>query len=173
MKSKIKFTLKKDASSYWKSVIEPLIAQGDTAKLLFETESNLAWQSICTVFLKFAINAAIDSFPSFKTKSTLLSQTRLLYGIKSKAAISLTFDLHCTAIAALFFIIHIFILFENIASQLMLYLSPSLQVLPIYMHIRTLVASYLFLTAYGQFYSSWVKKQFGIVRVFTVSIMTF
>ncbi|XP_072033717.1 N-acetylneuraminate (7)9-O-acetyltransferase-like [Amphiura filiformis] len=41
-------------------------------------------------------------------------------------------------------------------------------VLPIYMHIRILVACYIFLTAYGQFYSSWVKNQFGFVRVCTV-----
>ena len=68
MKSKVKSTLKSDASSYWKS-LEPLIAQGDTAKLLFETECNLTWRSIMYSLpegvLKFAINAAIDSFPSF------------------------------------------------------------------------------------------------------------
>ena len=38
----------------------------------------------------------------------LYPQLRLLYGIKSKAAISLTFDLHCEAIAALFFMTYMY-----------------------------------------------------------------
>ena len=37
-----------------------------------------------------------------KSSVWLSPQIRLLYGIKSKAAISLTLDLHCKAIAALF-----------------------------------------------------------------------
>ncbi|XP_022111656.1 N-acetylneuraminate 9-O-acetyltransferase-like isoform X2 [Acanthaster planci] len=37
--------------------------------------------------------------------------------------------------------------------------------IPIYMHIRILVASYLFQTAYGQFTASWDKQKFGLVRV--------
>ena len=45
----------------------------------------------------------------------LSPQIRLLYGIKGMAAISLPFDLHCKAIAALFFISYIFVLFEDIA----------------------------------------------------------
>ena len=44
----------------------------------------------------------------------LYPQIRLLYGIKSEAAFSLTFDLHCKAIAALF---HIAVLFEDIANK--------------------------------------------------------
>jgi hypothetical protein len=68
-KQQVKATLQKDSSAYWKSVVEPLITQGDTAKLLFETESNLTWKSIMYGLpqgvLKFAINAAIDSLPTF------------------------------------------------------------------------------------------------------------
>lgn len=68
-KNKVKETLKKDSSAYWKSVVEPLITQGDTAKLLLETENNLTWKSIMYGLpegvLKFAINAAIDSLPTF------------------------------------------------------------------------------------------------------------
>ncbi|XP_038072062.1 N-acetylneuraminate 9-O-acetyltransferase-like isoform X2 [Patiria miniata] len=37
--------------------------------------------------------------------------------------------------------------------------------IPIYMHIRILVASYLFMTAYGQFTASWDRQKFGLVRV--------
>ena len=44
-----------------------------------------------------------DSFSEYK-QIRLSPQIRLLYGIKSKAAISLTFDLHCKSIAAVFFI---------------------------------------------------------------------
>ena len=38
-----------------------------------------------------------------------------MYGIKNKAAISLTFDLHRKTIAALFFFSRIVVLFEDIA----------------------------------------------------------
>ncbi|XP_071791934.1 N-acetylneuraminate (7)9-O-acetyltransferase-like isoform X2 [Asterias amurensis] len=37
--------------------------------------------------------------------------------------------------------------------------------IPIYMHVRVLVACYLFLTAYGQFTASWDRQKFGLVRV--------
>ena len=68
-KAMIKATLKTDSNAYWKTVVEPLITQGDTAKLLLETNTNLTWKSIMFSLpegvLKFAINAAIDSLPTF------------------------------------------------------------------------------------------------------------
>ena len=69
LKPKIKESINQDSSEYWKSVVEPLITQGDTAKLLNECNMNLTWKSIMYSLpkgvLKFAINAAIDSLPSF------------------------------------------------------------------------------------------------------------
>ena len=69
VKPKIKSTLKEDSNDYWKSVVEPLISQGDTAKLLHECNINLTWKSIMYSLpesvLKFAINASIDSLPTF------------------------------------------------------------------------------------------------------------
>ncbi|XP_071486102.1 N-acetylneuraminate (7)9-O-acetyltransferase-like [Diadema antillarum] len=42
------------------------------------------------------------------------------------------------------------------------------KVVPIYMHLRLMVASYLFMTAYGQFCASWDKNKFGLPRVCNV-----
>ena len=46
LKPKIKESINQDSSEYWKSVVEPLITQGDTAKLLNECNMNLTWKSI-------------------------------------------------------------------------------------------------------------------------------
>lgn len=42
------------------------------------------------------------------------------------------------------------------------------KVLPIYMLVRALVSSYLFLTGYGHFYYIWKTGDTGIVRYFRV-----
>ncbi|XP_063957894.1 N-acetylneuraminate 9-O-acetyltransferase-like isoform X1 [Lytechinus pictus] len=56
------------------------------------------------------------------------------------------------------------------------YLGAS-KVVPIYMHLRLIVASYLFMTAYGQFCASWDKSKFGLARVcnviFRMNLMVF
>ena len=40
-----------------------------------------------------------------------------------------------------------------------------LQVLPIYMHVRVLVSSYLFLSAFGHFYYFYAKADYSFRRV--------
>lgn len=45
------------------------------------------------------------------------------------------------------------------------------QVLPIYMQIRVLVSSYLFLSGYGHFLYFFEKGDFSIHRLFTVSMI--
>ena len=73
---------------------------------------------------EYTFSKIVITFPSQLTKAEheliiwLYLQIRLLpvlYGIKSKAAISLTFNLYCKAIAALFFLFHIVVLFQDIA----------------------------------------------------------
>lgn len=46
----------------------------------------------------------------------------------------------------------------------------SQQFLPVYMHIRVLVAAYLFQTGYGHFSYFWIKGDFGVYRVCQVKI---
>lgn len=44
------------------------------------------------------------------------------------------------------------------------------QFLPVYMHVRVLVAAYLFQTGYGHFSYFWIKGDFGIHRVCQVGM---
>lgn len=44
-------------------------------------------------------------------------------------------------------------------------------ILPIYMHIRVLVSSYLFLSGYGHFCYFWQRGDAGLVRFFQVQLM--
>ena len=69
VQSDVKTILKEEVDDHWKSVVEPLLSQGDFARLLVTCETDLSWKSIMFSLpkgvLKFAINASIDSLPSF------------------------------------------------------------------------------------------------------------
>lgn len=49
---------------------------------------------------------------------------------------------------------------------LIYHMTGASQVLPIYMHMRLMVTSYLFLSGYGHFSHFWVKGDYGIIRLF-------
>ncbi|MCL4129025.1 UNVERIFIED_CONTAM: hypothetical protein GTU68_015899 [Idotea baltica] len=51
---------------------------------------------------------------------------------------------------------------------LIYHMTGASQVLPIYMHIRILISSYLFLTGYGHFSYYWSGREMGIVSYFQV-----
>ena len=62
-------TIKQDTSDCWKLVVEPLITQGDMPKMINECNMNVSWRSLIYSLpkgvMKFAVNAAMDSLPSF------------------------------------------------------------------------------------------------------------
>ena len=72
-KKKINGILEDDVISYWKSKIEPLLCQGKFSELLILENENITWKSIMfnlpRKVLKFAINACIDSLPSYSNLS--------------------------------------------------------------------------------------------------------
>lgn len=52
----------------------------------------------------------------------------------------------------------------------LIYFICSVQFIPVYMHVRVLVAAYLFQTGYGHFSFFWLKGDFGLYRVCQVFI---
>ena len=72
-KKKISNIIEDNAIVYWKEKIEPLLCQGKFAELLITENENLTWKSIMfnlpRKVLKFAINACIDSLPSYANLS--------------------------------------------------------------------------------------------------------
>ena len=65
----MKKVVKEDNQNYWKDKIKPLLIQGNLMKLLIEQEENITWKSIIYSLpkgvMKFAINAAMDTLPTF------------------------------------------------------------------------------------------------------------
>ena len=66
------------------------------------------WNKDCTHLIMSQLSVTIKVIEQYP-------QIGQLYGIKTKAAIRFTFDLHCKTIAALFCIPYRILLFENIA----------------------------------------------------------
>jgi hypothetical protein len=64
----VKHILKKEADNHWKNIVEPLLNQGEMAKLLEVCNADISWKSIMFAVpkgvLKFAINASMDTLPS-------------------------------------------------------------------------------------------------------------
>ena len=69
-KKSIKKSLIEENHAKWKSVIEPLLVQGEFLKILYTEDTDLSWKAIIYNMpqgvMKFAVNAAIDSLPSNK-----------------------------------------------------------------------------------------------------------
>ena len=69
VKRNINQVLYDDSTDFWKRKIEPLLIQGKFAELLLLQNENLTWKSIIynlpRKVLSFAINASIDSLPSY------------------------------------------------------------------------------------------------------------
>ena len=73
IKKKINNILEDDVVTYWKEKIEPLLCQGKFSELLILEKENLTWKSIMFNLprnvLKFAVNACIDSLPTYSNLS--------------------------------------------------------------------------------------------------------
>ncbi len=54
---------------------------------------------------------------------------------------------------------------------LIYHMTGASQVLPIYMHVRVLVSSYIFLNGYGHFFYTWLKGDTSLYRFFQVSVV--
>ena len=73
LKRKINKVVEENTIAYWKEKIEPLLCQGKFSELLIMENENLTWKSVMfnlpRKVLKFAINACIDSLPSYANLS--------------------------------------------------------------------------------------------------------
>ena len=72
IQSRGKFNILEVVIAYWKARIEPLLCQGKFSELLILEKENLTWSIMFNLprkVLKFAINACIDSLPSYSNLS--------------------------------------------------------------------------------------------------------
>ncbi len=51
---------------------------------------------------------------------------------------------------------------------LIYHMTGASQILPIYMHVRVLVSSYIFLNGYGHFFYVWLRGDTSLYRFFQV-----
>ena len=69
VKRQVKDTIHTERDKYWLDIIKPLVFQGNLIKLIYEEINNITWRSAIFSLpkgvMKFAINAGMDTLPSF------------------------------------------------------------------------------------------------------------